>query len=217
MNFKKYIHKKKRVLRSMAAFMLAVLLVGAVVTVIETSATDSPVVFSDFTDPSGDTTPMPSGDVVSGLLGGISPAEIRYLNAHGQYTLYTAAIPSDKMYAHVHQGGVTVVAHEYTYTTADGAEVTWVPFFAENLTNPSELVELVYDSNQNLYVASLDGARSDTIKVYYAATLTMSEEEAMLLINEAPKKAKLLMDAMVAYEQELALWIPRKEAYDLYL
>lgn len=219
MNFKNDIHKKKRLPHAIASLLLAagLCVMGIWGAVIGTAAVDGQEVFTDFTDPSGESTPIPQGDVVAGLLGGISPAEINYLNAHGQYILYTAAIPADRMYAHVHQGGVTVVAHEYTYTTADGTVVTWVPFLAENQTTPSELVDLVYDGNQNLYVASLAGERSDTIKVYYAASLTLSEDMALTLINEAPGKAQLLVDAMIAYEQALNSWLPRKEAYEAYL
>ena len=40
-----------------------------------------------FRDPNGTDMPISKGDVVSGLLGEISPAEVGYLNAHGQYVL----------------------------------------------------------------------------------------------------------------------------------
>ena len=218
MNLKKHIHMKNSILKATVVLLLAVVLsTGLWGTVMRAAAVESAADFTDFTDPLGSPAPMPQGDVVAGLLGGISPAEIDYLNVHGKYVLYTAAIPQDKMYAHVHQGGVTVVAHEYTYVTAEGMEITWVPFFAENLTTPSELVDLAYDSNQNLYVASLEGYRSDTIKVYYAASLTLDEDMALTLINEAPEKAQLLLDAMAAYETEMKLWLPKKEAYDTYV
>ncbi len=219
MNSKNNIRKRRSLSHAMAGLLLAAVLctMGGWGAILGTAAAEGQEPLTDFTDPLGETTPIPQGEVVAGLLGGISPAEINYLNVHGEYVLYTAAIPTDKMYAHVHQGGVTVVADEYTYTTADGTVVTWVPFFAENLTTPSELVELVYDGTQNLYVASLAGGRSDRIKVYYAASLTLSEDMALTLINEAPEKAQLLMEAMAAYEQAMALWLPRKEAYDAYL
>ncbi len=171
----------------------------------------------DLSDPAGTAVPMPKGDVVAELVGGITSAEYEYLSAHGQHVLYTAAIPADRMYAHVHNNGVTVVAYDYTYTTADGIVVTWMPLFAENLTTPTELADMVYDSRQGLYVAALEGARSDQIKVYFAASFTLSEEVALTLVNEAPEKALLLMAAMQAYEDALALWTPKQEAYEAYL
>ena len=170
-----------------------------------------------FRDPNGTDMPISKGDVVSGLLGEISPAEVGYLNAHGQYVLYTSDIPADHVYAHVVEDGITVLAYDYSYTTAEGVDVTWMPLFAENATTPSELVDLLYHADLNLYQGTLEGSGTDRVKVYFAASFTLPEDVALALVNEAPAAAEKLISAMTAYEQAMAEWRPRKEAYDAYV
>ena len=169
-----------------------------------------------FTDPEGTDTVMPQGEVVAGLLGGIPASEIDYLNNHSRYVLYTAAIPRDKTYAHVSGDGVLVLAYDYVYTTTDGITVMWMPLLAEN-TETGEITDMSYDSDLELYRGYLAGEEDQSIKVYFAASFTLSEDVALEMVNEAHKAAVSLMAAMEFYETALGLWTPQKEAYDAYL
>lgn len=158
---------------------------------------------------------IPQGDVVAGLLGDIPVSEINYLNVHSRYVLYTSAVPADLIYAHVQGDGITVRAEEYSCTTA-GMDVTWVPFFAENVTTPTELADMVRDEELQIYRAFLQGKAGDTVKVYYAANFTLPTDLALSMINEAPAAAGHLIAAMDDYLEALAEWTPKHDAYVAY-
>ncbi len=173
----------------------------------------------DYTDPlsAAAEIEIPQGDVVASLIGMISEVEAAYLNAHSGYVMVTSAIPQDLMLAHVQDGEITVIAYEYSYTTASGMTVIWMPMMAENLTHPDELVFLDYDIDLALYRGTLPGSKGDEVEIYYAASVIVPEDVALPMINEAYYASEALALAMRSYEEQHASWATQDELYTAYL
>ncbi len=171
-----------------------------------------------FTDPDGQVFLVPQGDVVAELVSGISAVEKAYLNAQSKYKVTASQVPDKATYAHVQEDHVVAVAYEYSYVTADGTAVTWIPLFAENMTDPSEgMVFFDYVDELGFYRCNLRGKKDHVIQVYYTASFRLSETLALDMINEAPTAAAGLLVHMSAYEADLLEWTTQKDAYDAYL
>ena len=159
---------------------------------------------------------IPQGEVVASLLGEIGEAESVYLNTHSQYALMVSAVPKEQMLVHVSDDGLTVIAYAYS-STVEGTSVTWIPFAAENTTRSAEICLLDYDADFDLYRGELAGSKGDTVMIYYTASVVLSRESALSMINEAYLAAERLSASMQDYEEQYALWLSLQEKYTAFL
>ncbi|MBO5042512.1 MAG: hypothetical protein J6D87_06055, partial [Clostridia bacterium] len=209
----------RRSCRIIIGALLLSLMLGTVMGVWVSAETNTAATVLDFKDPSASSTDdvvIPQGDVVASLLGEIPDEEVGYLNTHSGYALVTSAIPTDKMLVHVLEDGLSVIAYAYSYTTAEGATVTWLPFAAENTAYPAEVGLLDYDMDLDLYRGTLPGSKGDTVEIYYAASFVLPQDTALSMINEGYFAAEHLAEKMRDYEEQYALWLPKHDLYTTY-
>ena len=209
----------RRSCRIIIGALLLSLMLGTVMGVWVSAETNTAATVLDFKDPAASSTDdvvIPQGDVVASLLGEIPNEEVGYLNTHSGYALVTSAIPTDKMLVHVLEDGLSVIAYAYSYTTAEGATVTWLPFAAENTAYPAEVGLLDYDMDLDLYRGTLPGSKGDTVEIYYAASFVLPQDTALSMINEGYFAAEHLAEKMRDYEEQYALWLPKHDLYTTY-
>ncbi len=200
--------------------LLLSLVLGTVMGVWVSAETDATATVLNFKDPAAssvDDVVIPQGEVVASLLGEIPDEEVAYLNTHSGYALVTSAIPKDKMLVHVLDDGLSVIAYAYSYTTAEGATVMWLPFAAENTAYPAEVSLLDYDMDLDLYRGTLPGSKGDTVEIYYTASFILPQDTALSMINEGYFAAEHLVEKMQDYEAQYALWLPKHEQYTAYV
>ena len=170
----------------------------------------------DFSAPDGATQTVPASLLADELIiDGLTDAERDYLNTHSQYRIFISSVPFD-LYRTIPQGeNVKVIAEAYTYVTADGVTVDWIPSLI--LNEAYDIDFFVWSEDLSAYTATLPATAADTIELYYTADLTLTEADALGIVNEAYLAAKELSEAMSAYQDASAAWTLQNEKYQAYL
>lgn len=203
--------------RALAFALAVILLVGAFTGGCggEVRAEDNNVL--DFAALYGEIATAPQGDIVSGLMGtGISEVEREYLNAHSKYSvLFTSDVPAEHCVAAVTNGKICALALPYSYTAANGQTVNWLPVFAQ--VEGGEPVPLVWSDRDEAYCAYLDGGGGKDVTFTYVATVTLPENVALDMANEAYAAAVEMEKALAEFEEDHRVWSEADERYREYL
>ena len=126
-----------------------------------------------------------SADLVEYFLGaGISEEERDYLARHGGVTLkYEAGITTSYVITEYHEGSLTVIAQEYSYTAEDGTRVTWIP---ARVSVGDQTLPLTHAPEG--YLALIDGVTEsdETVaRIEYTLDISVPTETVNRLINLA--------------------------------
>ena len=162
-----------------------------------------------------------SAELLESYLGeSISTAEYDYLSKFGTVTLsYSDTITSDRVVCEYSSGNLAVKAYTYSYTSASGNELVWVP---ETVTLGSEVKPLIKIGEY--YFAEFSPVAEDdslTADVEYTLKITIDKEDITSIAQEALVNAPTLRtevsNLLSEYDRLYTEYLSDKEDYEEYL
>lgn len=145
----------------------------------------------------------------------IGDEERAYLDEYGNESIrYSDILPSSNVTSEydVQSGSLTVCAKIYTYKSASGVSMSWIP---KSVSFGELTAELTYDGVTDSYIARFDGLSAEYATdavVTYTADITVSEKTVNALINKAYNDGKAWSEyikysvALDEYKQLLSLY-----------
>lgn len=149
-------------------------------------------------------TTLTSADILKLLGYELSDAENAYLDEYGQITVKYETVTSQAVSIITVDGATRVNASSYTYTGANGLEVTWTPVLASLLEETKELRFV-----DGVYIADFDGtdfADGETVSVKYTMNdVSIKSADINSILNLAYTDALALKDEMKLYTENAEL------------
>ena len=209
--------------KNIAKIIAIILVVSSIIPMILFSASASVPRDYDLSRPGSlNTVTLSGADILERLLGEqLGEAERLYLVSYGDYEIkYDDGITTSYVEASCINGFLSVSAYEYSYSTEDGATVTWTPVRAQINGQIHSLTK-----NENAYVTTFEGVSVDddtaAVSVVYTLGVEISAEVvnelAALAYNDAPRLKEEREAALAEYEQALGEYNSAKAEYDAYV
>ncbi len=150
---------------------------------------------------------------------GRAPSDIEkdWLDSHSGISLtYNSAIPDSVVETEYdgEQGILNVSVIPYTYQASNGATVVWVPQKAKLESREEDFTE-----SANRFVCSFDNvlySGNFEIEVDFAWSVTLPSAEVDAFLGSPYQAAQDALNAILAYEAELADFNDKKAKYDAY-
>ena len=149
-------------------------------------------------------TTLTSADILKLLGYELSDAENAYLDEYGLITVKYETVTSQAVSIITVDGATCVKASSYTYTGANGLEVTWTPVSASLLEQTKELRFV-----DGVYIADFDGtdfADDEAVSVKYTMNdVSIKSADINSILNLAYTDALALKDEMKLYTENAEL------------
>lgn len=209
----------KRYTASLIALLLVSVMLAGAICALPTSASEPSYPSLDLSDPSAaESREFAPSELLSLITGeSVGRPEAEYLDAYTDHILsVTDGFSNDTLGLRYENGSLTVKAKVYSYTSAGGSTVSWIPEYAEldGVKTP-----LTSNDGEN-YLCTIpnaeprEGARAS---VKYSCSITISKDRANALINLAFNDATEAVRLEEEYHAVLGEYLESYRRYEKYL
>ena len=153
-------------------------------------------------------------------------AEGEYLRNIGAEFKYSDVIPASCLVCKRTEGGITVTANDYTYTSSSGNTVRFVPKSAETAGQTK-----TFSEDRTVSFLGLEGGKTYEVTAQYEARIEINSQRLDAVINAAYREGSAVIaqkeayaSAIAEYERKseeyaaaYASYLEKKNAYDAYL